>query len=349
MSNQRQRAVWQTRYGTAEDVLRFSADHAVPRPAATQVQIEVRAASINPIDWQMIEGNRRLIAPRSFPFVPLFDVAGVVVAVGSGVTRFAVGDAVHADNEKDGGGASEIVNIEQDLLSHMPTSLSFAEAAALPLAAQTALLALDKAGVARGSRVCVIGASGGVGVFAVQIARALGAASVVGVCSTRNRSFVQSLGAHDTIDYTAHRLGDVITDRSLDVVIDCVGGREQWLQAREVLAPGGRFVTISRDEDGEVTLIAAARLVRGVVLRKVMSRFGRRIRYIPVFLHASHALLDRVDVMVEAGMIQIPVTSRYGLGLDGILAAIHESKTGRAVGKLVLQGAPAEPGDPVSN
>ena len=223
-----QRAIIQSGYGPPEQVLSLSASHPVTPPSRTQVLIRVHAASLNPIDWQMIQGNRRLITRRSFPFVPLFDLAGVVVSVGADVTQFKVGDAVHTDNQKDGGGASEFVAVDQSLVSPKPETLSIAEAAALPLAAQTALLALDKGEVGADSRICIVGASGGVGSFAVQIAKALGAARVIGVCSAQNAQFVRDLGADQIVDYNKTTISDALGAKSVDVVLDCVGGREQW-------------------------------------------------------------------------------------------------------------------------
>ncbi len=337
-----QRAIVQSRYGEAGDVLSFSASHPVTPPSPTQVQVRVHAASINPIDWQMIEGNRSLLVSRPFPFVPLFDLAGVVVAVGDAVTRFKVGDAVHADNKKDGGGASEFANVEQDLVSPKPESVSFAEAAAIPLAAQTALLALEKGGVGEGSRVCVVGASGGVGSFAVQIAKALGAAHVVGVCSGKNEWFVRSLGADATIDYTSTKPHEAIRDRSMHAVIDSVGGREQWVEAQKILKPGGKFVTISRDEDGKVTVGSALSMIWTILGRKLGSFVGDRIGYVPVFLDASHGLLDRVDEMVEAGKVEVHLGARYEFGLEGVVGAIEQGKMGRTVGKSVVELVPDE-------
>ena len=335
-----QRAVVQDRYGDSRKVLSLSTSHPVLPPSPTQVQVRVHAASINPIDWQMIEGNRSLLVRRPFPFVPLFDLAGVVVAIGEAVTRFGVGDAVHADNKKEGGGASEYVNVEQDLVSPKPESLGFVEAAAIPLAAQTALLALEKGGVGRGSRVCIVGASGGVGSFAVQIAKALGAEHVVGVCSGRNDEFVRSLGADATVDYTQARLHEAIRDRPMHVVVDCVGGRERWVEARKVLMPGGRFVTISRDEDGKVTVGSALSMVGTVLGRQLGSLAGGRIKYVPVFLDASHSFLDRVDTLVRAGKLEVPIGARYEFGLEGVLAAIEQSKGGRTIGKSVVKVMP---------
>lgn len=309
----------------------------VTPPDRTGVQIQVRAASINPIDWQMMEGNRKLIASRSFPFVPFFDLAGVVTAIGQGVTRFKVGDAVHADSEKNGGGASQFANVQEHLVSRKPESLTFAEAAALPLAGQTALLALEKGGVGQGSRVCILGASGGVGTFAVQIAKALGAAQVVGVCSGRNMAFVRSLGADAVVDYTAATPRQILGDRSMQVVLDCVGGKKQWREATQLLVPGGCFVTISRDEDGKVTIPAAAHMVSTILSRQAVSLFGDKIRYIPVFLRASHSLLDRVDALVRREQVKVPPVTCYPFELGSMVRMVEASKSGRMVGKSVME------------
>ncbi len=332
-----QRAVHQRGYGDVANVLVPSTTQPITAPSSIQVQIQVHAASINPIDWQMIEGNRRLLVSRSFPFVPLFDLSGVVVAAGRAVTRLKIGDRVHADNKKDGGGASEFVNVEQDLVSTMPARLSFAEAAAIPLAAQTALIALEKAQVGHGSHLCIIGASGGVGSFAVQIAKALGAAHITAVCSARNNSFVRSLGADAVIDYTSDRIDQSITQGSLDAVIDCVGGRDKWEAAQVVLATNGKFVTISRDDDDRVTMTSALKQSSTILARKIRSFIGRRIDYLPVFLDASHTILDRVDHMVEAGHIRVHVDQSYDFSLNGIVTALQQSKSGRTVGKAVVE------------
>ncbi|GAB3574174.1 hypothetical protein GCM10027445_34570 [Amycolatopsis endophytica] len=331
-----QRAVVQRDYGVADMTLAWSTTHPVEEPSPTQVRIRVHAASVNPIDWQMIEGHRRLITKRRFPFVPLFDLAGVVTAVGSEVTRLKVGDRVHADNKLHGGGAGEHVNVEQDLVSVIPGALGFAEAAAVPLAAQTALLALDKARIGVGSRVVVIGASGGVGTYAVQIAKVLGA-HVTAVSSGRNEAFVRDLGADDVVDYTTGRFDGVVPATSVNAVLDFVGGREQWLAARNVLVDGGRFVTISRDEDDRVTVGAALRLGTTILTRRAKSLVGRKIAYIPVFLDASRDLLDRVDRMVEAGRIRVEIDRTYGFSRDEVVAALEHSKNGRTVGKVVVE------------
>ncbi|MFE0923000.1 NAD(P)-dependent alcohol dehydrogenase [Streptomyces nigra] len=331
-----QRAIVQTHYGSVRDVLTLSATFPVRAPGAGEVQVHVRAAGVNPIDWQMIEGNRRLITPRGFPFTPLFDLAGVVTAVGTQVTDFRVGDRVHADNASDGGGGSEYVNVRETLLAHSPAGLSFTQSAAIPLAAQTALVCLERGQVESATRVAVIGASGGVGHFAVQMARAAGA-FVVGVASARNEDFVRSLGADEFIDRHDTDLMSRFGASSFDVVIDCVGGRAQWMRARRVLRPGGRFVTIARDEDGVVTPVSAARLLSTITFRRLRGVGKQAIKYIPVFLEASGILLQRVDRLVEQGQVHAHVARSFPLTLAGIQAALEESRAGRTVGKLVLE------------
>ena len=334
-----QQAIVQSRYGPVDEVLSHRTDLPVLPPSATQVQIEVRAASINPIDWQMIQGNRRMIARRTFPFVPLFDLAGVVTAVGTAVCRFEVGDVVHCNNQIDGGGASQFVNVEEGLVRAVPPSLGFAEAAAIPLAGQTALLALDRATVGPGDSVVVIGASGGVGSFVIQMAKALGARRVIAICSGRNEQFVRDLGADEVIDYEVQPMETVLAARSIDVVIDCVGGRAQWIAAKRIMRDGGRFATISRDEDDKVTLAAVIRLVPPVLWRRSAARFGRRLHYLTVFLDASHTLLERVDTMVASGAVRPHVAQTFDFDVPGVVAALNTSRHGRVTGKLVVNVA----------
>ncbi|MGP3942017.1 NAD(P)-dependent alcohol dehydrogenase [Streptomyces sp. 6N106] len=331
-----QQAIVQSHYGAVRDVLALSEVVPVRAPGPRELQVHVRAAAVNPIDWQMIEGNRRLIARRRFPFTPLFDLAGVVTAVGDQVTSFRLGDRVHADNEIDGGGASEYVNVSVELLAHAPAGLDFAESAALPLAAQTAMTCLDRGQVAAGTRVAVIGASGGVGHLAVQMARAAGA-FVVGVSSARNQEFVRSMGADEVIDRNETDVSSSFGADSFDVLIDCVGGREQWIQAQRVLRPGGRFVTIARDEDGVVTLASAVQLASTIAARRLRGAGPRGTKYIPVFLKASGALLRRVNELVDDGRVRVHLSRSFPLTLEGVNAAIDESHAGRATGKLVLQ------------
>jgi NADPH:quinone reductase-like Zn-dependent oxidoreductase len=227
-------------YGTPDQLT--LTDTARPEPAAGEVLVQVRATSLNPYDWhhikgepyvaRMMPGTMGLRAPKFR--IPGCDVAGPVVAVGAGVTEFRPGDDV-LGLLRDGGFA-EYVSAPTDRLVRKPANLSYEQAAAVPMAAVTALLALrDVGGLVKGQRVLVNGASGGVGTFAVQIARALGA-TVTGVCSTRNLELVRSLGAEEAIDYRA--MDFTRGGGRYDLLLDVAGGHQAWALRRALTASG---------------------------------------------------------------------------------------------------------------
>lgn len=214
-------------YGSP-DVLEMK-EVATPTPQANEVLIKVQATSANPLDWHLMRGEpflARLENGLQKPKVTRLgaDVAGRVEAVGANVTRFQPGDAVFGENFTRGLGAfAEYVAVSEDALALKPESLSFEAAAAVPIAALTALQGLrNKGQIQAGESVLVNGASGGVGTFAVQIAKALGA-EVTGVCSTRNVELVRSIGADHVIDYTKE---DFTQKRGhYDLIFDAVGNR----------------------------------------------------------------------------------------------------------------------------
>lgn len=216
------KAVTYDRYGGPETHV-LASDEAVPVPGPGEVVARVAAAGLNPYDWHIYRGDPWL---ARFAFglrgpghrIVGADMAGTVASVGPGVTEFAVGDAVAA--MVGFGACAEFVVVPIDRLARIPSSVGFVEAAALPVAALTALHGLEGLDLERRRRVLVIGASGGVGHMAVQIARRLGAARVVAVCSGRNRSMLESLGADRVIDYTAESV--VQCGETFDVVFDTV-------------------------------------------------------------------------------------------------------------------------------
>lgn len=238
-------ALFADRYGSV-DVLTLR-DLEVPVPAPDEILVQVHAAAVNPADLHLLAGQpfflrfmgAGLLRPRNR--VPGSDVAGRVQAVGAGVRRFRVGDAVFANLSDHGaGGFAELVRAPERAWVKMPAGSTFAQAAATPMAAVTALQGLrDEGNVGAGQRILIHGASGGVGTFAVQIARALGA-DVTAVTSTRNLDLVRSLGAERVIDYTRD---DFATQgERYDLVFDTVATRTV-AEYRRVLMPGGRFVT----------------------------------------------------------------------------------------------------------
>ncbi|MFO0615894.1 MAG: NAD(P)-dependent alcohol dehydrogenase [Polyangiaceae bacterium] len=291
-----------------------------PRPGPAQVLVRVRASSVNPIDWKLASGKLRLIRPISLPFVPGFDVAGEVAALGPGVTSFAVGDRVHARLAQAIGAASAELSVAGvDVTTKMPSGMSFADAAAIPLAGMTALQGLrDRLGIpmsGASARVLIVGASGGVGHFAVQIARAAGA-HVVGVSSTRNLDVVRELGAHDVIDYT--RPDPYAGQAPFDAILDCVGGPyRRW---RALLGARGQFAT---PVPGAATFLRAA--LNPLCAHKVW----------PVLLKTNAADLAFLDTLYEAGKLRAVIDSRFPLA--ELRAAWERSVSGRAVGKIVIE------------
>lgn len=290
-----------------------------PTPGRGRVLVRVRAASVNPVDWKQASGKIRLLMPLSFPAIPGYDIAGEVAEVGPGVEGVAVGDRVHARLLGRGGGAyAEYAATGTDAFAPIPAGMDFGEAAGLPLAGMTALQGLrDEARLpmtGATQRVLVVGASGGVGHLAVQIARAMGA-TVVGVCSGRNAALVRALGAHDVVDYTQP---DAYAGQApFDVVLDCVGSAPGDFLPR--MTPTGTFA--SPMPRPSVFAWAA----RNVVC-------AQRVR--PVMLKANAADLRVLDALVEAGKLRVTIDSRFPLAEVG--KAWARSMSGRAAGKIVV-------------
>lgn len=314
------RAMIYRAYGGVERL--EEAEIPAPVPGAGQVLVRVLASSVNPVDWKRASGKMRLIMPVKMPAVPGFDVAGVVAEVGPGVTELARGERVHARIVDGGTGAcAELAVAGVDVTAKMPAGLSAGEAAALPLAGLTALQGLrDRAGLplegAR-ERVLVVGASGGVGHIAVQIARAAGA-TVVGVCSGRNAALVTGLGAHEVIDYT--RPDAYRGQAPFDIVLDCVGGSPSpWMRR---LAPGGRFASTMPGPS-----VFARSFVNFMTSRKAHA----------VMLKSSAADLRVLDRLVDAGKLRVVIDSRFPLA--ELAKAWERSMTGHVAGKIVIDVA----------
>jgi NADPH:quinone reductase-like Zn-dependent oxidoreductase len=309
------RAVVFRRYGGAPEVVALPA----PRPRAGEVLVRVRATSVNPIDWKQVAGRYRPILTARFPFVPGYDLAGEVVALGPGVEGFSVGQRVHTRLSGQGGGANaELVCAGLDVLRPMPDGLDFAQGAGLPLAGMTALQGLRDACrlpmTGATGRVLVVGASGGVGHLAVQLAKAAGA-HVTGVCSGKNAALVRSLGADGVVDYLAADPWRGLAP--FDVVLDAVGG-SPW-QHLHRLAPKGRF----------------ASCVPGptVFLRQALNALTRRA-VTPVLLSPNAKDLGLLDERVAAGALKVAIDSTFPP--ERFAEAFARSQTGRVVGKVIV-------------
>ncbi len=284
------------------------ADIDAPVPKPDEVLLNVRAASINPLDW-------RLKSHR-----PGVDLAGQVVSVGNRVTRFKAGDAVFGLGK---GAFADFAIARESRLAEKPDGITFQQAATLPIAGLTALQGLrDKGRLAPGQKVLINGAAGGVGTFAVQIAKALGA-EVTGVCSTRNVEMVQSLGADRALDYTQQ---DFVRDTErYDLLLDNVGNRS-LSDLRRVLAPHGRCVLVGAPKQwGPILRALLDAIVRSFILRQNVVFFIARAK--PEDL----ALLSQ---FVQTGKIRPVIDRQYPLSEAG--SAIAYVEEGHVRGKVVL-------------
>jgi len=321
------RAVTQHDYGTtAAEVLRL-ATAPRPEPGSLQVLVEVHAAGVDRGTWHLMAGLPYLVRPvsglrRPKQPVPGLDLAGTVVAVGEGVSRFAPGDEVYGTGH---GSFAEYAVADEGKLASKPPSLSFEQAAAIPVSGQTALQAVrDHGRVGPRTRVLVLGASGGVGSYVVQIAKALGA-EVTGVASTAKLDLVRSLGADDVLDYSVQ---DVLDGSArYDVIID-IGGNNRLAHLRRALTPKGRLVIVGGETSGRL-LGGVDRQVRATALSPFVSQT------LVMFVSKENtADLEALAQLVEDGKVVPAVGRTYALA--DAARAVDDLSAGRVRGKAVL-------------
>ncbi len=313
------RAVVHDRYG-APDVLRL-ADVERPSPEADEIVVRVRATTVNrtdchrraakPFPWRFLSG---LLRPRRR--VLGGEVAGEVEAVGSAVTRFAVGDCVFGMSGRTLGAHAEFLcRRETGLIAHMPTGLSFEEAAAIPDGALSALTCLRRAGVREGQTILVYGASGSVGTASVQLAKHFGA-DVTAVCNTKNLELVRSLGADRVIDYTQEDFTK--NGETYDVVLDAVG-KHSFARSRGSLNPGGIYIATDN--------------LRNLVLALWTARIGdKRVSLpLPDWKNADILFLKE---LVEAGRYRAVIDRSYPL--EDVVEATRYVETQQKTGNVVL-------------
>jgi len=319
------RAVVYRCYGPPE-VLELAA---IPRPvpADNEVLVRISAASVNPLDWHYMRGEpylMRLLAGIGRPDEPRLgvDFAGTIEAVGAGVQGYRPGDQVFGGRT---GAFAEYVTVGADrALARKPDNVSFEQAASVPIAAITALQALrDKGRLEAGQKVLVNGASGGVGTFAVQIAKAMGA-EVTGVCSTRNVDLVRSIGADHVIDYT--REDYTRGDTRYDLIVDMVGSHS-LLANRRVLEPDGRMVLVGGGKGNWIGPLLVP--LRAMLLAPFVSQ-----EFISLLAHMDKDDLAELAGMMQSGEITPVIDRHYALG--DIAAAIAYSEEGHARGKIVI-------------
>ncbi|KAF3444664.1 hypothetical protein FNV43_RR14357 [Rhamnella rubrinervis] len=302
-------------YGKSSEVLKLDENFPVPEVKEDQVLIKVVAASLNPIDFKRMLGIfRNTDSPR--PIVPGYDVAGVVVKVGSQVKKFKVGDEVYGDiNEKavDGpkqfGTLAEYTAAEERVLALKPNNLSFVEAASLPLAIETAYEAFERAELSAGKSVLVLGGAGGVGTLAIQLAKQVfGASRVASTASTRKLDLLRSLGADSAIDYTKEKFEEL--PEKFDVVFDTVGEGEKAVKAAK---EGGKVVAI-------IPPVTPPTII--------------------FFLTSNGAILEKLKPYLESGKVKPVLDPNSPFPFSKTVEAFSHLETSRATGKVVVYPIP---------
>ena len=309
-----------------------------PEPGPGELLVRVRAAGVNPLDSKIRDGAVKVMLPFTFPLILGTDLAGDVEAIGPGVTRFKRGDAVYSRLDNDRIGAfAEYALVRESAAAGKPARLDYTQAASLPLVGLTAWQTLiELARLRARQKILIHAGSGGVGTFAIQLAKHLGA-RVTTTAGAKNHELVKSLGAEVAIDYRTSRFEAVVEDQ--DVVLDTQGG-DTLLRSFEVVKPGGVVVTIGGRPDGKFARAWGLSLplvwILGFLNRKV-ARLARerRVRFEYLFMRASGEQLEKIGALVDQGVIQPVLDTTFPL--DAAAEAISYVESGRAVGKVVIR------------
>jgi NADPH:quinone reductase-like Zn-dependent oxidoreductase len=305
-----------------------------PQLSEDEVLIQVKAASINPIDFKIREGKLKAVLSYSFPLILGHDCAGIIAKKGGAAKRFQIGDEVYTRPNKIGTLAEFAAAREQDVAAK-PKNVSFEGAASLPLVALTSWQALQRAGIKQGSRVFIPAGAGGVGSSAIQLAKQFGA-YVITNCSTKNIDFVRSLGANEVIDYTRQDFSRTVSN--IDIMFDTIGGETQK-RAFGILRPGGTLVSIvgpptpqsmRETGGGPVLRLGAFALSLGVAIRARQAR----THYVFFLMQPDGYTLARIAEMVEQGSVR-PIVDRVYPFVNAN-DAIAYVEAGHARGKIVV-------------
>ena len=307
------RAVVINEYGGKEKLA--EAKVSLPELGADQVLVKVAATSINPIDWKLREGYLKQMFPWSFPIILGWDVAGEIVEVGQKVKDYHVGDRIFARPETTRFGTyADYTIVDSNLLAPVPESIAFTEAAAVPLAGLTALQALfDHGSLKAGEKVLIHAGAGGVGTYAIQLAKNAGA-YVITTASPRNHELVKKLGADEVIDYHKTDFEEVLTD--IDLVFDTMGGEIQK-KSFSVLKEHGRLISVLSIEDE--TLAAT-----------------KQIEAKAIWLRTNGEQLSELAKLMADGKLVSVIGETFPLTRQGVYDAHALSETHHAVGKIVL-------------
>ena len=327
-------AAFITAYGPLENIQ--VGEQPKPNPFKGEVLVRMRAASVNPIDYKQVLGELKPLVKPAFPLLLGSDGAGVVEALGEGVEGFETGDEVYFRTPLMATGSiAEYISLPASLLALKPANMSFAEAASIPLVGLTAVQALEKAGLKAGARVLIHAGAGGVGSFAIQYAKAMGA-YVATTASQKRFDMLKALGADEIVDYRNARIEDQLKD--MDIVLDTLGPTVRDASYK-TLKKGGTLVSIQGMPDPEtVARMGVNPIIRMVARlsqwkhRRVATKYGAVFQY--HWMRESGAELAKISALIKAGEIKAVIDSQFSL--EDTPAAFARSASGRAGGKIVV-------------
>ncbi|MEO6818479.1 MAG: NADP-dependent oxidoreductase [Ginsengibacter sp.] len=305
------RAIQIDQYGKA-DLLQI---RDIPKPSfkTNEVLVGVQYSGVNPIDLKFRSGKMQQQISKTFPFIPGWELAGIVDKVGDSVKRFKVGDAVYSmPNSMQEGSYAEYISIDENEVAMKPETISFAQAAAIPMVAGAAYTSLVKVGkIKPGQKILIHGAAGAVGFFAVQIAKNEGA-YVIGTASSEGVDLLQSLGVDEIIDYTKTDFTTVV--KNVDIVLDLVGGETQ-LKSFDVIKKGGQLISITMPPSQE-------------------KAEGAGINAVFVYTNPDYEMLEEISAMIDNGKLK--VNTPMILPLDDAIKAHEMIEQRTAKTKIVL-------------
>jgi NADPH:quinone reductase-like Zn-dependent oxidoreductase len=315
------KAVVMSDYGT-NDVLKV-AELPIPQPGPTEVLVRIHATGLNPVDFKIREGHLKELFPVEFPRVLGGDISGVVVDAGALAKDFKKGDAVYFSNPLDrDGGFAEFVTVDQSIVALKPKTLNHIEAASLPVVGLTSVQALrDFAGVKKGDKVLIHAGAGGVGSFAIQYAKYLGA-EVYTTASSQRSDYLKSLGADRVIDYKKEDFVDVAQKAGgMDVVFESIGGTN-YLRSILATKKGGVVPAVVNPPDAETESLAREKNIKTSFM----------------LLQGSRRDLSHIAELIDRGIIKTSVSKTFAL--DDVALGLAELEKGRTQGKLVVEILP---------
>ncbi len=325
-----------TGYGDAKNNLVFSE---VEKPTINdnQVLIEIHSASVNPIDYKIIEGLLKRIRKLTFPCPIGFDVAGIVVERGSNVTNLKVGDEVYSRVPSESPGTfAEYIAVDSDVVCLKPSNLNFSESASLPLVGLTTIQSFDKASLKSGNKVLIHAGSGGIGTFAIQYAKSKGA-YVYTTTSTKNVEWVKELGADRVIDYKTENYLNIVNN--IDIVYETLGGN-YTIDAFKVIKNGGKVVSLVGDVDKETAreleLNGVFRFMLALKRMKITKQIKHKSAYYKLILMNSNGTqLNEIKKLVEDKLIKPVIDKEFSFS-ESIDALLYQ-KSGKAKGKIIIK------------